>query len=500
MFIDTLIIGNGFAGRALASKIHGEFLIVERGEKFNIFERRKHFNEMEAPDRHHALIRDAYASKHSFNVPTKLSQDCNSDYILIDGGCSNHWGGLSLRLSENVFVKRDGNFAWPFSYQDIKPFYSQAEQLLRICADPVDPEGRDARGEIKGASKWRAALAPYFPKAYIGAQSHNLSPDDAHNQGICMGAGDCELCPMDAKTRSLHIKIGGQVLNDVMVDYLRFENGKAVEAICITDGAPLSIRFNQVVVAAHGIESLKLLLRSNLPKETPTHLFGHHYQDHAIAELACTLKGASLPFYELNTASQVIIPELSGESEGIEYTTLGLMTPTYNTAMAGALDLDKVNNWQLADAVRDMGATIGLFVLLEIPPEWDLSISYENGKVSVDSSGYHKNKIRYNRIIENIYAKIECAGGVPVKAGEIKHYMKWFGTHHLVGTLGMGKGPRAVVGADFKLKGTDNVFVAGSSLFPRCGSRNPTVTVVALSLMLAEKLNAKSGRPMILRG
>lgn len=76
------------------------------------------------------------------------------------------------------------------------------------------------------------------------------------------------------------------------------------------------------------------------------------------------------------------------------------------------------------------------------------------------------------------------------KSAEGKHCMNAFGTHHLVGMLGMGKGSHAVEDPDFKLKGTDKVYVAGASLVPGCGSRNQTVTLIALSLMLAQQLNS----------
>jgi choline dehydrogenase-like flavoprotein len=497
MFIDTLIIGNGFAGRTVASALKGESLIVERGETFNIFDRRQRFMAMEKANRHDALIRRSYESKHAFNVPEKLPSDCASEYILVDGGCSNHWGGLSFRLTENVFSKQDSDFPWPFSFQDIKPFYEAAEGLLRISADAKDPEDRHPRAQIKGGAKWHDALGPYFPSAYIGAQAHNLSAESSGGQGQCLGAGDCELCPMDAKTRSLHVQANTKVLNGVMVDRLRFEGDKAVEAICMTEEGPLSIRFNRVVIAAHGVESLKLLWKSNLPAGTPKELLGHHYQDHAVAELACVLPGASIPFFQVNTAAQVVIPELSGEHDGIEYTTLALMTPPNETALAGSLDIDKVNAWKINEAVTEMGSTLSLYVLLEIPPEWDVSLSYADGKVSMDTTGYHQNKIRYNQIVADIYAKMEAVGVRPVRSAEQKHYMNAMGTHHLVGMLGMGNGPRAVVDGDFLLKGASNVRIAGSSLFPRCGSRNPTVTVVATSLMLAEKLNAQSAAALI---
>lgn len=489
MFVETLIIGNGFAGRTVAHALKGPCLIVDRGEKFNIFERRARFNEMEKADRHDALIRRSYESVHAFNVPEELPDDCASDYILVDGGCSNHWGGLSFRLSEAVFDQTADAFRWPFDYQTLQPYYRTAEQLLRISADPRDPEERNPLSEIKGSRRWNRALSPYFPQAYIGAQAHNLSVENLDGQGLCMGAGDCELCPMDAKTRSLHIRNHAKVLNEVLVDHLRFEGDKAVEAICHTPKGPLSIRFNRVVIAAHGVESLKLLWKSNLPDETPQAFIGRYCQDHAVAELACRLPQAKIPFFQVNTAAQVVIPELSGELDGIEYTTLGLMTSASDAALTGSLDLKKLNSWAVQESVEDLASILSLYILLEIPPQWDVSLFYEGGSVRMDTDGYHGNKHRYDAVIAAIYAKMEALGVVPVREAEQPHYQNAFGTHHLVGMLNMSAGENAVVDKDFRIIGTDNVYVAGSSLFPRCGSRNPTVTVVALALMLAHQLN-----------
>ncbi|QRY79688.1 GMC family oxidoreductase [Pseudomonas sp. PDNC002] len=491
MFVETLIIGNGFAGRTVARDLKGPCLLVERGEKFNIFERRQRFMQMQADDRHDALIRRSYVSKHAFNTPEELPADCASDYILVDGGCSNHWGGLSFRLSANVFSRDAGSFRWPFDYQVIEPYYREAEQLLRISADPRDPDGRNPLSAIKGVSHWHQALEGYFPQAYIGAQAHNLSVENTQGQGVCMGAGDCELCPMDAKTRSLHIRNDVEVLNEVLVERLHFEGEKAVAAVCHTPKGPLTIRFDRVVVAAHGVESLKLLWRSNLPPGVPQEFMGHYYQDHAVAELACHLPGAKIPFYQVNTAAQVVIPELSGEQDGIEYTTLGLMTPPGDAALAGSLNLTKLNDWSVGEAVADLSGTLSLYVLLEIPPEWDVSLFYEADGVHMDTDGYHGNKHLYDKVIETLYSKMETLGVIPVRAAERRHYHNAFGTHHLVGMLNMADGDNGVVDPDFRLKGSANVYVAGSSLFPRCGSRNPTVTVVALGLMLAEKLNGK---------
>ena len=47
---------------------------------------------------------------------------------------------------------------------------------------------------------------------------------------------------------------------------------------------------------------------------------------------------------------------------------------------------------------------------------------------------------------------------------------------------------QGVVNEDGKVHGIDNLFVAGSSVFPTGGYANPTLTIVALSVRLADYL------------
>lgn len=61
-------------------------------------------------------------------------------------------------------------------------------------------------------------------------------------------------------------------------------------------------------------------------------------------------------------------------------------------------------------------------------------------------------------------------------------------SHHL-GTTRMGTDPRSsVTDPDGRVHGIDNLYVAGGSLFPTSGCANPTYTIVALSIRLAEHL------------
>jgi len=63
------------------------------------------------------------------------------------------------------------------------------------------------------------------------------------------------------------------------------------------------------------------------------------------------------------------------------------------------------------------------------------------------------------------------------------------GGHHHMGTLRMASDPTAgVVDANGRFHDVSNLYAAGSAVFPTYGHANPTFTVVALSLRLADHL------------
>jgi choline dehydrogenase-like flavoprotein len=64
-------------------------------------------------------------------------------------------------------------------------------------------------------------------------------------------------------------------------------------------------------------------------------------------------------------------------------------------------------------------------------------------------------------------------------------------SHHM-GTTRMSDDPkRGVVDRDCKVQGVANLYVAGSSVFPSSGHANPTLTIVALALRLAQRLRSR---------
>jgi len=64
-----------------------------------------------------------------------------------------------------------------------------------------------------------------------------------------------------------------------------------------------------------------------------------------------------------------------------------------------------------------------------------------------------------------------------------------YGGHH-IGTARMGADPRSsVVDANCRLHDVENLYIAGSAVFPTSSQANPTLTIVALALRLSEHLN-----------
>ena len=67
------------------------------------------------------------------------------------------------------------------------------------------------------------------------------------------------------------------------------------------------------------------------------------------------------------------------------------------------------------------------------------------------------------------------------------------GGGHLMGTTRMGRTQaESVTDAAGRVHGFSNLYVAGSSLFPASSAANPTLTIVALALRLADHLAGRA--------
>ncbi len=78
--------------------------------------------------------------------------------------------------------------------------------------------------------------------------------------------------------------------------------------------------------------------------------------------------------------------------------------------------------------------------------------------------------------------------------GDTDWPIETYGDVHLIGTTRMHRDPKFGVGEEnCKIHGVENLYVAGSSVFPTEGIANPTFTIVALALRLADHIKERLG-------
>jgi choline dehydrogenase-like flavoprotein len=92
--------------------------------------------------------------------------------------------------------------------------------------------------------------------------------------------------------------------------------------------------------------------------------------------------------------------------------------------------------------------------------------------------------------VNGINWRQDLSSGAGVALGALRD------TNHLMGGAMMGMDPlRSVVDTNLRVHGLSNLFVASLSTYPAGGSSNPTFTLVALTLRLAERLKAVAAQP-----
>jgi choline dehydrogenase-like flavoprotein len=91
---------------------------------------------------------------------------------------------------------------------------------------------------------------------------------------------------------------------------------------------------------------------------------------------------------------------------------------------------------------------------------------------------------RWNAGLDAINNIFSATGAIGIIPGTIPIGL------HLMGGCCMGVNPDfSVVSPDFSLHEDENVFIADSSIFPNAPGINPSFTIMALSLVAAEKID-----------
>lgn len=203
------------------------------------------------------------------------------------GGTTWHWGGLALRYRPNDFrlkSKFGVGVDWPFSYDDLEPWYAEAESEIGVCGPPDYDWGAP-----RSSAYPMPMIAPTYLDGIIGAACGKIGltmapfPHGRNSVGRdgrppCCGNASCvPICPIGAKyDASVHVakaeSAGARIEPLAIAHEIVVGADRKVTAIRFKrpDGSVHEARGKYFVIAAHAIETAKLLLMSKLPGSTRT--------------------------------------------------------------------------------------------------------------------------------------------------------------------------------------------------------------------------------------
>ncbi len=530
---DVAIIGSGVAGALIAVRL------AEQGLKVTILEAGAEVDRSAAVDRYWAAaikvpecpyppvpeamhpVSDNLDFWYQQSGPDKFA----STYIKTVGGTTWHWLGTALRLVPADFELRT-RFGqgedWPIGYAALSAFYDMAETELGVSGD-----GKADLGSPRAADYPMPAIPQtYLDKAFASALAGTVydvratpqarNSRDREDRPACCGNASCiPVCPVQAKyDATVHVgravKAGAVLLSKTTVVALETGDDNRISAARFTrwDGSSGRLQARFFVLAAHAIESPRLLLNSAGPR-TPNGVanssgqVGRNLMDHP-TQLSWALADKPVYPYRGPLSTSGIENLRDGDfrrSRGafrIEIGNDGWSWPTgAPISTAAELANQGLRGPELDQALRQQTARhVRLASLVEQLPDAENRVTLDPQKR--DAYGVPLPRLTY-RIDGYVQAGLAAARAAHEEifgrlgVSQMQHSPDVQGAGHIIGTLRMGSDAKnSVVDGELRSHDHANLFIAGSSVFPTSATANPTLTIAALSLRLAETIGTSA--------
>lgn len=510
---DLCIIGAGPAGITIADRLNDgrrRICLVESGD-------------LQPSEQNQDLADGAMISHRQHRLRTSRDRQF--------GGSTNSWAGACAPMSSLDFEPRpwldlDG---WPYSMADLEPFYRQAQELFQIGAYNYDPD------------HWNRDDLPFF----------DFDADHLENR-------IWQLSPRANFGRLYEDKFKAAdqltvLLNATATEIIATSSGSAVEAVEVRslDGKSVKVTAGIIVLAAGAIDNARLLLLSRRQSAAGLgnghDLVGRYFMQHPhVGAASLRYKGsrhwaqsykdfkqedlwlrarigmtgaAQQRLQTLNPVASVInryIADSLTHTQSIGYVSMKRVLLDLRRGRVPANFTNEV--FRILKDTR--GIVIGLLkhlrhqdgalhVMGEQYPNPDSRVTLGRDrdpfgleKAVVDWQLLPIDKQAIRHLMREIQTEFQRLGVAEVildewlKADDHSWPLSLAGGHHHMGTTRMSGSPsQGVVDADAKVHGIGNLYVAGSSIFPTVGCANPTLTLTATSIKLADHLQAQLAKP-----
>ena len=503
---DVIIIGTGAGGGTLAYRLAPSgkrILLVERGD----YVRREKDNWSSRA----VNVEAKYHTKETWRDKQGEPLHPHTNYYV--GGNTKFYGAALFRLRERDFgeLTHAGGVspAWPISYADLEPCYSQAEHLYQVHGrrgvDPTEP--------------W--ASAPYrFPavqhepriqKLHDDLARVGLNPfhvplgimlDDSNpQQSRCIRCETCDgyPCLVQAKSDAQVICVDPALeypnvtlmTNARVTRLVTSPSGREVTAVAIQRGGVEEIISGDIVVSSCGaINSAALLLRSANDRHPDglangSGVVGRHYMGHVNSVLLAISKTPNATVFQKTLA----VNDFYFGEKDFPY-------PMGHISFVGKLD---------AVALSAGAPAIVPGMTLEIMARHSLDfwltsedLPDPHNRVTLDRDGnvvlsYTPNNgeghARLIKKLEYLLGHLDMHPHLVPRNLFVGNRIPLAGVAHQNGTIRFGHDPlTSALDANCKAHEVDNLYVVDGSFFPSSGAVNPALTIMANALRVGDHI------------
>jgi Choline dehydrogenase and related flavoproteins len=513
---DVCVVGAGPAGALVADRLADaghEVVVLEAGPRFDPADRLARQERAIRPTDDRPEVwesdpeRDAHSNSGEWFYPLNHARARGV------GGSTLHWQGMVMRLHEADFNSkgdRGVGVDWPIDYSDLRPYYAAAEAAFGV-----------AGGEIPfGPPREEPRPMPAFPPSYsdslfaeacdeLGIAMHpvpNARNSEAYDgRSKCVGYGTCQpVCPSGAKyDGTVHIESaeenGATVIDRAAVQRLNHDADRITAATYATPSGEHRQAADAFVIAAGGVETPRLLMLS-ASEQYPDGLanssgaVGRFFMDHLFAGMGGRLDEPTRQNHVgfLTSESHQFYDDADDEFAPFKLEFFNYAGPS---PVGMALTGDDWGDDLLGRLREDYGTHIAMGGLVEQLPRADSYVGLDES--TTDNHGNPVPDMHWNvgdralrtieraneiqrSILEELGVEIEWTAG-PDSTGPAYHHM---------GTTRMSDDPaEGVVDAECRTHDLGNCWIASSAVFPTGGAMNPTLTIAALALRVADAVD-----------
>lgn len=523
---DIVVIGSGIVGSLAARRLAlqgASVLILEAGPRLDRGRIVAAFRNSPIKGNWMAPYRPSAWAPHPIYVPKDNGYLVQAgpypypaEYIRAVGGTTWHWAAMAWRLVPNdVRIKSlyGVGVDWPMSYEDLDPWYQEAEELIGVAGAPdtgsprKQPFPMEPVAEPWSMRRVRERLAPTYA---VVANTVARNSRSYGGRPACVGNNSCQpICPVNAQYTGENAvaaaeAAGVRVIPNAVVYRIEHDAQGRIAAVHYFDPDKGTHRVTgkTFVLAANGIESPKLLLLSASDKypnglANSSGMVGRNLMDHP---------STSITFYadeELwlgrgpqSPSSINTLRDGAFRSEHAAYRldftnisqVLGVTQDLIREGVYGG-DFDQQLRWRAAHQ-------ISLKNVLEVLPNPDnrIALSSEKDAMGIPKPEAHYSIDDYTRRAAEVskadFARIaELMGGTDLRYSAQGQFAN---NQHITGTMSMGNDPKtSVVDAFGRTHDHENLFICSTGVMPTAATMNSTLTAIALALRTAEHILPK---------